>query len=330
MPPLPQPGQPPNQPFGLGALNEQHLRGTGIQPAGYAELEITPHRLLRIVPGLRLDYFSVTGNWDVNPRFNARVDLHHDFPRTTIKGGAGLYSQPPQFQEALAPAGNPHLASNRAYQYSVGAEQEFTQYLEASVEGFYKRLDSQVVSSASATGAANANYTNLGTGSVIGSELLVKYKPDARFFGWIAYTLSRSVRTDGPGLAEHLFQYDQTHILTVLGSYRLGHGWEIGARFRLVTGDPVTPNVCDPTTAGCNPNRTNGLFNAASGTYTAIPSVAPYSERLPMFHQLDIRVDKTYKFKRWQLSTYLDVQNVYNQANVEGLQYNYTTRSGTT
>jgi hypothetical protein len=81
--------------------------------------------------------------------------------------------------------------------------------------------------------------------------------------------------------------------------------------------------VCDPTTVGCNPNRTNGLFNAASGTYTAIPSVAPYSDRLTTFHQLDIRVDKTYKFKRWQLSTYLDVQNVYNQSNVEGLQYNY-------
>ena len=26
--------------------------------------------------------------------------------------------------------------------------------------------------------------------------------------------------------------FDQTHILTVLGSYRLGNGWEFGARFR--------------------------------------------------------------------------------------------------
>ena len=35
---------------------------------------------------------------------------------------------------------------------------------------------------------------------------------------------------------EQLFNFDQTHILTVLGSYRLGRGWEFGARFRLVSG----------------------------------------------------------------------------------------------
>ena len=42
-----------------------------------------------------------------------------------------------------------------------------------------------------------------------------------------------------------------------------------------------------------------------------------------MFHQLDLRVDKTWKFKHALMSVYLDVQNVYNQGNVEGLSYNY-------
>jgi hypothetical protein len=42
-----------------------------------------------------------------------------------------------------------------------------------------------------------------------------------------------------------------------------------------------------------------------------------------MFHQLDIRVDKSWKFTSWQLSAYLDVQNVYNQGNVEGTSNNY-------
>jgi hypothetical protein len=42
-----------------------------------------------------------------------------------------------------------------------------------------------------------------------------------------------------------------------------------------------------------------------------------------MFHQLDLRVDKTWKYPGWQLSTYLDLQNAYNQGNVEGVSYNY-------
>ncbi len=50
--------------------------------------------------------------------------------------------------------------------------------------------------------------------------MLLKYKPDDRFFGWAAYTLSRSVRTDGPGEEEHPTPWDQTHVLTVLGNCR--------------------------------------------------------------------------------------------------------------
>ena len=36
------------------------------------------------------------------------------------------------------------------------------------------------------------------------------------------------------------------------------------------------------------------------------------SERLPAFHQLDVRIDKTWYFRRWTLGVYLDIQNAYN------------------
>src|SRR5205814_1227688 len=98
---------------------------------------------------------------------------------------------------------------------------------------------------------------------------------------------------------EHLVNFDQTHILTVLGSYRLGNGWEFGARFRLISGNLVTPNVCDVSSSGCDPTRTNALFHAASGVYTPIPLSGPFGERLPLFPQLDLRVDKRWGFKSW-------------------------------
>src|SRR5204862_227482 len=41
------------------------------------------------------------------------------------------------------------------------------------------------------------------------------------------------------------------------------------------------------------------------------------------FHQLDIRIDKTFLFKRWVLKAYLDIINVYNQANPELNQSSY-------
>ena len=43
-----------------------------------------------------------------------------------------------------------------------------------------------------------------------------------------------------------------------------------------------------------------------------------------MFHQLDIRIDKTWYFQDGvKMSAYLDVYNAYNQGNVEGVSYNY-------
>lgn len=322
LPSAPAPGAPPGQPFSTRTVQEQQMEGSAFFPAAFIEAEIAPHPRLKIVPGLRVDYFNVNDEAAVSPRVNARFDVHQPFPRTTLKGGVGVFHQPPQFQEVVAPLGNPKLDSNRAIHYALGVEQEITKQVEASVEGFYKQLDNLVVSSPSPSGASLL-YSNIGKGYVVGSEVLLKYKPDDRFFGWLAYTLSRSARQPGPDEPERLVQFDQTHILTVLGSYRLGHGWEVGARFRLVSGNLITPAVCNPSSGTCDPTRTSALFNGGTGTYTSIPYAQPYSERLPLFHQLDIRVDKRWKFKRWELSAYLDVQNVYNNGNSEGLQYNY-------
>jgi hypothetical protein len=33
--------------------------------------------------------------------------------------------------------------------------------------------------------------------------------------------------------------------------------------------------------------------------------------RLPWFHQLDVRVDKQFNFKKWTLGVFIDIQNIY-------------------
>jgi hypothetical protein len=119
----------------------------------------------------------------------------------------------------------------------------------------------------------------------------------------------RSERRDTPTSPERLFDFDQTHILTLAVHVNLPRGWEAGARFRYVSGNPYTPRI-------------GGLYNADADTYTPIPG-AINSIRLPAFQQLDVRVDKTWTFERWLLDAYLDVQNVYNYDNVEGIRYSY-------
>lgn len=319
-PPLPREGEASPGPLATTPPRETQGSGFTFRPGWYGDVEWQPHKRLRVVPGLRVDYAQDSGHPDVSPRFNARYSLflpEDEFwagkpLKTIIKGGLGKFSQPAAYQELDPVFGSPGLRSNQSMHYSLGIEQGLSQQVEISVEGFYKDLSSLVSSAPNALGVST--YGNFGSGQVVGLETLLKYNPDERFFGWIAYTLSESLRKNCPSCEEYRFQYDQTHNLIILGSYRLGNGWEIGARFRVVSGPLATPRVAAPALPS--------IYAGDAGTYLGVDG-KPYSERLPLFHQADIRVDKRWQFRTWRLNAYLDIQNVYNNAATEAYVYNY-------
>jgi TonB family protein len=298
-PPPPKAGAPPTGPFAAQPPVATTAKGSVFEPAVYTEFEATPWKGGRIVPGMRLDYTQATNAWDFAPRVVARQDVTDD-PRTTIKGGVGLFAQPPQAQETNAVFGTPGLTSNRATHYDVGVERVITRQIDVTLDAFYKQLDNLV----------EQGLGNTGSGVIYGAETLIRYKPDERFFGWIAYTLSRSLRRDEPGAPLQLFQFDETHVLTVLGSYRIGRGWELGMRYRLSSGYMYTPNQY-------------GFYDENVGTYLPLSAYPPNGSRLPLFNSLDIRIDKTWTYRWGKLSAYLDVLNVYNQGNVDGVTYDY-------
>jgi hypothetical protein len=62
---------------------------------------------------------------------------------------------------------------------------------------------------------------------------------------------------------------------------------------------PVTPVV-----GGSKPDGPYPQTDPLDGDYN--------SARMPVFHQLDIRVDKTWTLDRASVGVYFDVQNIYN------------------
>lgn len=203
--------------------------------------------------------------------------------------------------------GNPELDPIAAVHYSIGVEQQIFENVEFGLEGFFKDISGLVVRSDRMVERNGElvpeRFSNDGAGEVLGMELLLKHNPTDRFFGWVSYTMMRSRRVDHPGERERLFDYDQTHILNIVASAVLGRGWEAGVRFRLASGNPYTPVI-------------DSVYDADSDIYMPV-----YGEtntgRLPIFHQLDVRVDKRWEWKYLKVSVYLDVQNVYNRKNVE-------------
>jgi TonB family protein len=280
---------------------------TFFAPALYSEMDLHPSQRTQLLSGVRVDYTRETGRVDVSPRLTVRYDVKPGYPKTTLKAGSGLFHQAPGLVELVLKDKDTELRSLRNFQNSVGVEQQLSERVKFSAEGFFNLLDNLVSRQPGSDGALR--YNNYGKGRIFGGEFMLRYDPDERFFGWVSYTLSRSERTWVPGEPSRLFYLDQTHILTALGSLDLGRGWEVGLRFRLVSGNLYTPCYA-------------GLFSS-TGTSYLCGSGPLFSERLPPFHQLDARVDKRWKFGDFTLSAYLDLINAYNRKNPDFIQYNY-------
>jgi hypothetical protein len=284
----------------------------------YGELDVKLGPLT-ITPGTRLSASRLYGQ----PRSTAEPRLWIRFAPSadlTVKASAGLYTQPPDVTELEPPPfGVPSLVHEKAFQASLGVERRLSEVVSVDLTGYYNRRYDLVVSPGSIVtnpdGTITRNpYANEGLGRAWGLELLLRHEVTRHFFGWLAYTLNRSEARRAGEDRYVVTAFDQTHILTAVGSYRLPGGFEIGARFRYVTGQPTTPL-----------QHRYDVYNADSNRFAPTRG-APYAARERAFHQLDVRVDKSFLFESWTLGAYLDVQNVYNRANPEGIQYNFNFR----
>src|SRR5262249_30358551 len=100
-----------------------------------------------------------------------------------------------------------------------------------------------------------------------------------RFFGWLAYTLSWSLREDDGGVLGQS-DWDQRHLLNLVAGYRLRGGISVGARFHYNT-----------------------------GRHAPIIGALEY-QQLPAFYQLDLRAERRFVLDRFLIDLYADFANV--------------------
>jgi TonB family protein len=271
-------------------------------------------------PGVRVSHAIINGQVRnaADPRLWARWQI---LDSTSLKGSIGLYTQPPAGTDMEPPPfGTPSLTHERAFQSSLGVAHKFSDYINLDLTGFYNRRFENVVSPGTTVVNPDGTVTttraaNLGLGRAYGLEVMFRHEVSKNFFGWIAYTFNRSEeRRAGSGRDYIQSTFDQTHILTAVGSYKLPWGFEIGARFRYVTGRPKTALLHQFDIYQADSNNYSGQFGP------------PNASKIKDFHQLDVRLDKNFLFEKWTLSVYIDVQNVYNQANVEASFTDYRQR----
>lgn len=282
----------------------------------YAELELKVTDQLTIWPGVRGDFYSFAANdqplldprliegrqvLGLDPRITARFALRGDL---ALKAQAGIFREPPLPTQVFL---NAELPLIRTQQYAGGFEYQLIDDLLLDVTGFFRFAD-DVPRGANDVVVINGTLRPVGflpdgLQRSYGLELLLKLDKRWGLYGWIAYTLSRSeIRRDDPDDdwdASSVF--DQTHNLNVVAVYELGLNWNLGARFRLVSGSGT-------------PSTETRWYDADRDGYSR-----QFGEivRTPVFNQLDIYVEKRFVFESWYLEVYLDVQNVYLAQNTE-------------
>jgi TonB family protein len=268
---------------------------------------------VRVIPGLRGDSYFLNGKprFSVDPRLVVRWQATAP---TAFKAYAGLFHEPPPPEALDNTFGNPDLELERAIHVGVGIEQQLTRNIEVDAEVYTIQRDNlaslttDVVTRPDGT-LRRLNFDNAGHGSTYGLEIYLKHKVTERFYGWLSYTLSRTVVQNQPDQIIAPAPFDQTHNVIAVASYRLGAGWEAGARFQLSTGRPDTPII-------------GATFNTDTGRYLPVRGDLR-SVRRPTFHQLDLRLEKTWLFDTWSIAGFLDVMNVFNAENPEATQYDY-------
>lgn len=282
---------------------------------------------LTVSLGVRADASSYSAEMNnlfkqLSPRFSASYMLK---PNLFLNANVGRYYQlPPYTALGFANATGSLVNKTNGLSYiqsdhlMAGFEWQPNEQSQITVEGFLKFYDRYPVSinDSVSISSKSADYgtfgdeplVSTGKGRTFGVELLYRNKKLMGFNTLFSYTLVRSetslmnsnLKPSGKWIPT---SWDNRHLVTLTATRSFKKGWDFGFKWRFVGGPPYTPYDL----------ATSSLINVwnvqrqPSLDYSRFNSL-----RLQSFHQLDIRVDKSYYFQSWMLNFYVDIQNVYN------------------
>lgn len=234
----------------------------------------------------------------------------------TLSGHVGLYYQLPSYT-ALGFKGeegeyvNRHLDYISVSQESLGLSWTPNENMELSVEGFYKlyghmpfSLSDQIPLSCKGNDygtIGNEPLSSEAKGRSYGVELMFKWLLTQKLNLSSSLTIFKSEFKDGEQGSYVPSAWDNRFILNMSGTYNFPKHWSLGAKVSCIGGSPYTPYDVEKSS----------LVEAWNVQGRAYYDYSRYNqERLPVFGQLDVRVDKTFYLKKCMLGFYLDIQNI--------------------
>lgn len=260
------------------------------------------------------DIYSVTDNLRLELGLQASMDifLSEEFvePRVALfwdtsetsqfYARAGMHHQRPDIEQILTLVRTPKLQKNEtSTHFMVGNRWQIADGWYMKTEAYYK--DIYTVQFPDTTIETNVD------GKSYGAELLIaKQVQEEGFYGWLALSYGKSTRKDRITGTEIDYRYNTPISATLAVNYDFGKGWNLGATFRVQSGDAYTPveNVT------LHPDN-----------YFVFEYGESNSLRTPTYHRLDIRLEKQSSYSFGNITYYLDLLNVYGRDNISDREY---------
>ena len=274
----------------------------------------------RITGGIRTDATGYS-NKTSNPleQLSPRVALSYQLSKKlSINANLGIYHQLPSYT-ILGHAdglGNLQNKSQARYircdQLIGGFQYNPDESSKITLEAFSKNYSNYPLSIQKGISLANlgSDFGVVGNETVIpvssgrarGIELMAQRRSSSGIYGIVAVTLVNSEFDSGNDKFV-ASSWDNNLFTTITAGKKWSHNWETGIKWRYVTGRPYTPYDVATSSIKSNWDATGvGILD-----YKNLNTL-----RVPDFHQLDIRVDKSWFFNKWSLNLYLDIENLYN------------------
>lgn len=249
-----------------------------------------------ISPRAAISYqLNKVGNWTLNASLGRYFKI---LPYTTLgfKDNTGTYIN----------KSAEYIASNHAV---LGIEHLLSRASRLTLEGFYKGYSNYPISVTDQISLANKGggfevfgsepITSDGKGKAYGLELLFQQKFTGKFYAVGALTLYKSEFTGANSSTFVPAVWDNGVLISLLAGYKFGKNWEVSGRYRFLGKTPYAPTDTAATLVN---------YPAVIKDYSRLGSVL-----LDPFSQLDIRIDKKWDFKKWNLDLFFDIQNALAQ-----------------
>ncbi|KAK3604949.1 hypothetical protein CHS0354_000613 [Potamilus streckersoni] len=263
---------------------------------------------------------------------------------------------------SIDPNSLPNLSAERAIHIAASVEHTFDKRWSLKGEGYIKWMNELIDQNTNPASMPQTNYlggdpyspnswrvsslnetyyirtaelTNKGSGLAYGFDVFLMKKATRKtmedFFdrldGWISYSFGISKLTNSESNS-YFSNYDQTHSVSFVLSYRILDWLIVGGQLKVATGVPFTrlelkPRLADNKRIATSPTGRT-LFDLVykQGTQNA--------DRYPTYIRLDVRVVALAKIFDATCVFYLDVINVLNNHNILKYEYNGTATTSST